>query len=33
MLEPKPKERDSKIADSLVAEAFICNAGKQQGKS
>lgn len=30
MLGPKTKEKDSKITDSLVAEAFICNAGKQQ---
>lgn len=30
MLGPKPKERDSEIADILVAEALVCNAGKQQ---
>lgn len=30
MLGPKPKEKVSKIGDSLVAEAFLWDGGKQQ---
>lgn len=32
MLGPKAKERDSKIADSLMAEAFICMENNRGGR-